>query len=246
MNIYTVTNHFLTSVKSLFPEAQLLPKNYREVDCDLLIFTGGTDVNPERYAPGVPAWESPDMQRDEFELGLISDIRRARFSAGKVLGICRGLQVINVGLGGTLVTDIFSKFNRAHSAVHPIKWVEENKMSGFLTVVNSLHHQGIESIGARLKYTVLGVEPSTGVIEAILWNMLSNEYILAVQFHPEFFSDSPEKTKFAELVRSWVKGETRILNSEPAPARKSVTPDLYSFTTDWGPTFTTINFSDDE
>src|SRR5688572_25794786 len=173
MNIYTVTTDFHDSVCELFAEygeVKVLPESVEEyvgLDVDLLIFTGGEDVNPERYG-NYDKTIRFNPKRDEREFSVIHNVLKKKFRPKKVLGICRGLQLINVAMGGTLILDIGDKYGQSHGYSHPLSWFMKSPLE-FLKETNSLHHQGIELKGTRINPTVLAVEPRTKVIEAIVW-----------------------------------------------------------------------------
>jgi putative glutamine amidotransferase len=159
---------------------------------DGLLLTGGTDVNPVHYGQGrLRESESPDDQRDELELRLV---REALAADLPVLGICRGLQLLNVALDGTLIqhlgsTDVHQQRPEnanagKHSSAHKI-WVAPNTrlariIGGGAHDVNSRHHQAVESIGQGL---IVSAIASDGVIEAI--EKPGAAFVVAVQWHPE-------------------------------------------------------------
>jgi putative glutamine amidotransferase len=184
-------------------------------NCDILVFSGGEDISPSRY--GFPeernGWVTPE--RDELEFRILGHVLINRIRAKKVLGICRGHQLLNVGFGGTLVQDIQQEFGESHSAIHPLTWFVESPLKSFLPVVNSMHHQGIMSIGRKSNHQVLAVEPRTQLIEAISW---SNKF-LGVQFHPESLSDSLCK-QFCRVMERWVSGEINMDGAEAKPSAK--------------------------
>ena len=207
MNIYMATDDFHYSVSELFAkygEVKILPQkyeDYRNLKVDLMIFSGGEDVNPVRYGEFNKKIYFNES-RDEREFTILQDIMRGRTNIAKVFGICRGLQVINVAMGGTLIPDITEKYGRPHDGTHPLIWKAESPMK-ILQETNSLHHQGIQSLGTRFRPTVLAVEPLTNVTEVITWA----DSFFAVQFHPEFFPDSLIKREIARMIIQWSKGE---------------------------------------
>ena len=167
---------------------------------DGLLFTGGGDID-NKYFQGEEHEEiyGIDPERDEHELSL------ARFAASReipFLGICRGFQVINVALGGTLYTHIYDQLPGAlqHSCFpefppsHPAHTIEI-KPGSFLSdligstraEVNSLHHQGLKTIAPGLE--ALATAPD-GLVEA--FRLPSHPFGLAVQWHPEWMPDVPE------------------------------------------------------
>jgi putative glutamine amidotransferase len=161
---------------------------------DGLVLEGGSDMWPGSYgeAPLAPEW-SGDRVRDEYEIALL----RAFVDAGKpVLGVCRGLQVINVAFGGTLYQDIGTQKpgGGAHRDAslydqhfHEIELVLGSRLAQLYrgvtrATVNSVHHQGIKDLAAGFVIEAIAVDDH--IIEAFRWTGPS--YVAAVQWHPEF------------------------------------------------------------
>ena len=181
-------------------------RNPKSLDSlDGLLLTGGTDVNPVHYGQGrLRESESPDDRRDALELRLVREALAANLP---VLGICRGLQLLNVALRGTLIqhldsTDVHQQRPKnAESGMHPPAhkvWVAPDTrlakiIGGGAHDVNSRHHQAIESIGEGL---VVSAIASDGVIEAI--EKPGANFVLAVQWHPEdrIFSSAADRKLF--------------------------------------------------
>ena len=142
--------------------------------CDGLLLSGGGDLHPARYGQAVQSSRlSIDPVRDEEEEALF----HAFSSRGKpVLGICRGIQAINVFLGGTLSQHIAGH----SSSCHRVRCVPRlATIAGASPMVNSYHHQAVDTIAPSL-HTAAWVED--GTIEALLH---SSAPILGVQWHPE-------------------------------------------------------------
>lgn len=161
---------------------------------DGLVLMGGSDVWPGSYgeSPLDPRWHG-DRVRDEYEIALA----RSFMAAGKpVFGVCRGLQLLNVALGGTLWQDIATQRPgaRAHRDAglydrlfHDIDIVAGSRLAQLYpgqtrATVNSVHHQGIRQLAADLD--VEARCPDDDTIEAVRWRGPS--YLAAVQWHPEF------------------------------------------------------------
>lgn len=203
MNIFTVTSHFFDDIAELFSEdtVRVLPNNYSSVKADLIIFSGGSDINPERYGRENEGRSSYDNPRDVWELKVFNDIIDGKLKTKKILGLCRGLQLINVGMGGNLIQDIPTSHRKAHPYVHSLAHCNKHPLS-FLKQVNSMHHQGISYIGQKYQANVLAT--FNDIIEIISWH----DTFLGVQFHPEFFpNDLPEKVIFVSAIKRWIEGK---------------------------------------
>jgi putative glutamine amidotransferase len=162
---------------------------------DALVLTGGGDIDPALYGRlPHPRLGRLDPARDQFEIALV---RECLASDTPLLGVCRGLQLLNVATGGSLHQDIpseleahldhrprIARFEAAHSVdvttgslLHRI--TQRESMD-----VNSIHHQAVASLGHAL---VISARSSDGVVEAI--EMPSRSFVLAVQWHPESACD---------------------------------------------------------
>ncbi|MEU1404307.1 gamma-glutamyl-gamma-aminobutyrate hydrolase family protein [Streptomyces sp. NPDC005728] len=154
---------------------------------DGLVIAGGPDVDPSRYgAERSPRTGPPAPERDAWELALIDAALRAGVP---LLGICRGMQLLNVALGGTLVQHL-----DGHAEVvgvfgaHPVKPVPGTLYAGIVpeeTDVPTYHHQAVERLGAGL---VPSAHAADGTVEAV--ELPSGEgWVLGVQWHPEMGAD---------------------------------------------------------
>jgi putative glutamine amidotransferase len=166
---------------------------------DGLVLTGGGDIDPARYgASPHPRTAGVSAARDRAELELLT----AALAAGlPVLGICRGLQLLNVARGGTLhqhVADLGPSGDPGHTPPpgtfgrHPVKVAAGSVLAGILTedgpfAVATAHHQAIDRLGAGLTATAWAAD---GIIEAVeLTGGGHHPFVLAVQWHPEAGSD---------------------------------------------------------
>jgi len=163
---------------------------------DGLVLQGGADIAPQSYGetPLHPDWAG-DAVRDRYEIDLFN----AFVAAGKpVIGICRGCQLINVALGGTLFQDIPTQLPAAVShrdttmyerALHDVSFVAGSKLAQLYpgvaqSKINTIHHQAVKDLGRDLVIEALGVPD--GVVEAIRWRGPS--YVFGMQWHPEFLA----------------------------------------------------------
>ncbi len=154
-----------------------------------LLLTGGTDVDPALYGETRhPETEEPDRERDDFECALL---HQALDRDLPVLAICRGLQLMNVAMGGSLVQHLEPlEHHRRRSAdrsvpVHKVK-VEPATLLESATgrtelSVNSRHHQAVNTVGRNLR--ISGADPEDGIVEAL--ESPDHRFVLAVQWHPE-------------------------------------------------------------
>jgi putative glutamine amidotransferase len=167
---------------------------------DGLVLQGGSDVSPESYGetPLRPEW-SGDRVRDRYETDLV----RAAIALDRpVLGICRGLQMLNVIFEGTLLQDIATQcsgflthreFERYDQLQHDISiesnsWLSRMYPGRSRGRVNTVHHQAIKELGPGLQVEARSVPD--GLIEAVRYQPAPGEqaspWIYAVQWHPEF------------------------------------------------------------
>ncbi|MFN4232661.1 gamma-glutamyl-gamma-aminobutyrate hydrolase family protein [Thermus sp.] len=161
---------------------------------DGLLLPGGGDVDPDRYGEEPhPRLGEVLPERDEHEIFL------ARYGAEKglpTLGICRGIQVMNVAMGGTLYQDLeaqgFHEIQHQQKSpppalAHGVKLVAESPLSRLFPPsfrVNSYHHQGIKALGRGLKPIALSPD---GLVEAVA--LEGHPLFLGVQWHPELLKD---------------------------------------------------------
>ena len=167
---------------------------------DALLLTGGQDVHPSFYDQERSTEKNDyDINRDYFELALIKE---ALVQRKPILAICRGMQLLNVALGGTLNQEIPNHaLGSPLKLAHQIDVVEGSYLSHLFvsgTSVNSVHHQSLEKLGKDLVITAR--DPRDGVIEAV---ELPHYPLLAVQWHPEFLIDQSQSDQalFDDLVK---------------------------------------------
>jgi len=173
---------------------------------DGILFTGGEDVDPKLYDEEIKYGNvKVNRARDDFEMALLDDGIESRLP---ILGICRGIQMINVRFGGTLYQDLKNDtaLERDHKQqgsrgepTHSVTVTEpDSLLHGIFTGicrVNSLHHQAVKRLGRGLKVTARSED---GLVEAV---ELAGDYpfFLAVQWHPEeMFGERPEQRKIFE------------------------------------------------
>jgi putative glutamine amidotransferase len=188
---------------------------------DGLLLTGGRDVDPAHFGePRDAATEHAEHGRDVFEIGLV---QAAVTRNVPLLGICRGMQVINVALGGSLVQDIPSMLPGAQPhdvAETPIViahdvWIApdsrlwralEERLTDEACAVNSRHHQAIRKVGRDLEVSATSPD---GVIEAV--ERPASRFCVGVQWHPENFYRTGE---FRPLFEAFIDACTAQPGSE--------------------------------
>jgi putative glutamine amidotransferase len=173
---------------------------------DGLLVTGGGDIEPSRYRqPSAPEVEGVDTDRDDFELALV----QAALELGlPILGIGRGLQLVNVALGGTLVQHVpalgpadHDQAEAAGETTHGVRIAAGSLLAAVVgstrLSVNSHHHQAVELTGAGLQVVA---RSDDGLVEAV--EGLGDLRVLGVQWQPELLrSDPAQSALFGWLVR---------------------------------------------
>ncbi len=172
-----------------------------------LLLSGGGDLHPSFYSEE-PCWKLGEVSlvRDRFEIALL----RLVLDVGKpVLGICRGMQVLNVALGGTLYQDLPTQVpaslqHRQKGArkepVHEVKLKKGSLLADVLGAeriwVNSFHHQAVKDVAPPLEAVAWSAD---GVVEAV--ELPGRGFVVGVQWHPE---DLLEEDHAAALFRGFV------------------------------------------
>ena len=192
---------------------------------DGLVLTGGGDIDPARYgAAAHPRTGRPNAERDRAELDLLA----AALATGlPVLGICRGLQLLNVAQGGTLhqhLADLGRDGSAGHTprpgtfGRHPVRVAAGSLLAGILPAdrpfeVPTAHHQAIDRLGADLTATAWTAD---GIVEAIeLTGGGHHPFVLAVQWHPE---EGDDPRLFQALVAA-AQAEVATSAANAGPAR---------------------------
>jgi putative glutamine amidotransferase len=166
-------------------------------ECSSLLLTGGDDIFPEFYND----WEDGRdrskyiPERDGFEFRLFD---YALNKSLPILGICRGMQLINVRLNGSLISDIetvrgtnHKKISDTEDRVHSVTVLENTLLHEIVEningIISSSHHQAIDRLGEGLMITA---KADDGIIEAVEWTDKKNkQFMLGIQWHPERMKD---------------------------------------------------------
>ncbi|MCM3727824.1 gamma-glutamyl-gamma-aminobutyrate hydrolase family protein [Neobacillus cucumis] len=182
--------------------------------CDGIILSGGEDVDPLYYG------EDPHPQlgptTPERDLAEIAIAKYALDNNIPLLAICRGIQILNVALGGTLIQDIPSQVKEPiqHSQqvtrsrdTHSVNIQKDSKLFQILDTeqvrVNSLHHQSINKVAKDLRVVA---DSSDGIVEAVEY-IYPNTFTVGVQWHPESMAGTNDQMNnlFVEFIKSCLK-----------------------------------------
>lgn len=175
--------------------------------CQGILFTGGGDLDPVYFgqAPSVRLGEV-NPPRDEFEI----DLARKIFTAGKpALGICRGCQIMNVAVGGSLIQDLVTDLCHDQKAprdypIHDIFIANDSQLFAILgsdkIKVNSFHHQAVDQPGEGMRISALAQD---GTAEAI--EHAGSSFYIGVQWHPEGMTDEFSARLFSAFVKRSVQ-----------------------------------------
>lgn len=191
---------------------------------DGILFTGGDDIDPQEYGAQPHAKvEGIDVERDQLELHLVQAVIRA----GKpYLGICRGCQVINVALGGSLYADLTEQYPGAiqhdqhglprDTLAHGIDINPDSLLAqilqGATTRVNSLHHQGVRKLAQLLRASAFAPD---GLVEA--FELPNHPFGVAVQWHPE---ELPKHAAMRRLFQAFVHACEQVKSN---PIKQEIT-----------------------
>lgn len=189
---------------------------------DGLLIPGGVDMDPRQYGDTIlPECGNLDPARDRVELQLT---KWAIEDGMPVLGLCRGLQIINVARGGTLWQDLASQrpevakhdyfptqgFARTHLAhpahVEPTSRLAELLESPATIMVNSMHHQAVREVGDGL---LVSARAPDGIVEAL--ELPGEPFVVGVQWHPEVFEMTDPHTR--HLFGGFISAATRFAES---------------------------------
>ncbi|WP_231748810.1 gamma-glutamyl-gamma-aminobutyrate hydrolase family protein [Mycobacterium sp. M26] len=165
---------------------------------DGVVLPGGADVEPQRYgAEPMPQTRAGLAFQDEFDLGVIAAVLDL---GTPTLAICRGMQVLNVMLGGTLVQHVPETTTAHHNSVHDIAVYKGSRLHNIVGAasieVSSYHHQALGQLGRGLTVSATAAD---GVVEAVEHR---DADVLAVQWHPEdrHTTSKSDAALFADLV----------------------------------------------
>lgn len=214
---YYLEESYVEAVQACGATPLLLPavaqhtiKDYLDL-VDAVVFTGGGDVDPLYFGEEPVSSQRITPTRDAFEISLARELLKAQ---KPVLGICRGMQVLNIAAGGDIFQDLSLQDNGGRVIQHrqnapgwyPTHWIEVRQGSLLAHIwgqarvrVNSFHHQAIRSLAPGFKAVAVA---SDGVVEAM--EREGNGFVLGVQWHPELMwaKDTYQRQLFASLVKA--------------------------------------------
>ncbi|MDN3652696.1 gamma-glutamyl-gamma-aminobutyrate hydrolase family protein [Thalassotalea ponticola] len=174
---------------------------------DAIVIGGGNDISPEHYGAKVEAKVKLDLNRDALEIKCIKQALKQRIP---ILGICRGAQLINVVMGGSLHNDIrkLRHFTYNRPGLLPTKQVRLKPQSMIAAItgknklrVNSLHHQAVDQLGDELQASGWDLDQITQAIESS-----QGHHLLGVQWHPEYLCYLPSQLN----IFRWLVKQCRV------------------------------------
>ena len=214
----SATETYIKAIRRAGGTPIIIPITTREAELkailkriDGVVMTGGEDVEPWRYGEQpIPELGGVYPARDEFDIKLI---QMAAAKKLPIMGICRGVQAMNVAFGGTLYQDIPSQLPNSKvdhyfgtKRAHKIEIKQESRLHTILgdsAIVNSVHHQSVKDIALGFIVTAVAED---GVVEGI--EMKSGKPIFGIQFHPEVFVAAGDND-FLGLFEYFVKAAKR-------------------------------------
>jgi len=182
---------------------------------DALVLSGGEDIDPASYGEdNVIELENINPDRDKWEISLFMEAYKAEIP---ILGICRGMQLINVSLGGSLYQDLEHQLNcefrhlpldskrreNLEYVNHKVNIIKDSRLNKILSSdhldVNSHHHQAIKEVAESLN---ISAKSECGIIEAV--ENKGEAFLMGVQWHPEDLIDNSSyfMNLFAELIKA--------------------------------------------
>ena len=211
-NIFLLNEAYVVSIKNAGGIPIAIPTGLSPESYDLilsrlsgLLLSGGGDISPEQYNSSPDSrTHKVDQDRDCSEIYLIKKAIKNRLP---LFGICRGSQILNVALGGTLYIDVqqdmpgslkhdyypFAEWTRDHYA-HSVRIKADSRLAAIFEkkelMINSVHHQGIKNLGDGLTPIVFAPD---GLVEGI--QLEGNPFGMAVQWHPESLPDDADMQK---------------------------------------------------
>jgi len=185
--------------------------------CHGILLTGGVDIDPFFFAAGLKSYPNQPKEwnriRDRFELDLFEMAQTLKMP---VVGICRGLQLINIALGGTLIADLEAAGEKNHrnmngvDYLHPVVLEQDSLLYTICgvesSIANSAHHQAIDRIAERL---IVNCYSDDQIVEGIEWrDKKDRSPMIAVQWHPERI-ENKQINPLSQNIKNWFFEEAR-------------------------------------
>ncbi len=197
-------------------------EDFKKFDtCSGLLLSGGVDIYPELYCD----WDTKETkgtfspERDGFELNLLESALERKIP---VLGICRGLQLINVYFRGSLIFDIFEMRNVNHEKVsaledriHKVNIFKDTllyEITGQETAeVTSSHHQAIDRLGEGL---IINSKSGDGIVEGIEFaDKINKSFLIGIQWHPERYKNFEDPTS-NNILERFISESTNVYSNQ--------------------------------
>lgn len=220
--IHVIREEYINKLSSICGDYNvvfiIVPIDSNQIDkfskiVDGVIFTGGLDVDAKNYNQiNHPSNDQDSNERSEFEIKFLNNILKLK---KPILGICRGMQLINIALGGDLIQDIpsYIQTDINHKSVqngvgyldkiHTVTTMDESLIRKITNKkefwVNSNHHQAIGKLGKDI--IVTAISPKDNIIESIELKDYHN-FFLGVQWHPEFVNTDEDKKIIQAFCKS--------------------------------------------
>lgn len=168
----------------------------------ILLIGGANDIDPNCFGEKNTASLECMIAKDEMEIQLIHDCIRLE---KPVLGICRGMQIMNVALGGTLFQDLVSTLlhnqpDRQHERIHAVHILGSAVLPDGTIIVNSIHHQAVDVLGEDLRITGRAEDGAIEVLEH------KKAPMIGVEWHPECLPDSDE----TNILFRWLVNTSKL------------------------------------
>ncbi len=198
---------YILALRNCGAEVKFVKNVAEALPCDGILFTGGSDITPSFYGEEISEkCGKTNLKRDKIEKGIF----HAFYKTDKpIFGICRGMQFINVCLGGSVYQDITDKQTEIHKDNHKLfnnyHGLKISKSSLLYDVfkkdeitVNSTHHQAVKTLGKNIKAVA---ESHDGFVEA--YESIEHPFCVGVQWHPEHVFRKDEMQK--KLIETFVE-----------------------------------------